>query len=76
MALGGHYYELFSTQAKRYITDDSSAEPSSAYDDKSDAGISGHGTQPDGKMPGHGVPFEMANGEPSDMKRPDADLKM
>lgn len=51
MALGGHYYELFSTQAKRYITDDSSAEPSSAYDDKSDAGISGHGTQPDGKMP-------------------------
>lgn len=68
MALGGHYYELFSTQAKRYITDDSSAE-SSAYDDKSDAGIPGRGTppdigmferglSPDGKMPDRRAPSD------------------
>ena len=66
MALGGHYYELFSTQAKRYITDDSSAEPS-AYEDKYDAEMPGCGTppdvgmperglSPDGKMPDRGVP--------------------
>lgn len=55
MALGGHYYELFSTQAKRYITDSLASGPSDGR--VGDGGnFQGCEAPPVGEMPGCGTP--------------------